>query len=280
MKKISTLLFILNAFTVFGGGGWVQKKGEGYFKLNQSSIVASSFFDTKGNTLDITTFRLYTSSLYAEYGISNRFTLSTYMPFYVRNVLNEEVSANTGAVIGEGDAYGGFGDMNLAVDYAILQNKRIALSVRAHLGIASGSTGTGQTGLLQTGDGEWNQMIQVNAGTSFGKFYSSIFLGINNRTEQFSEELKAGAEIGYAHQKSFIAVKWFMNQSFFNGNEFAGAEGSVFSNNIEYNVLATEAGYNVTPSLGINAGVIVPLTGRRTLNALNYNIGIHYILKK
>ena len=53
-----------------------------------------------------------------------------------------------------------------------------------------GNDSGGSQGNLQTGDGEFNQLIQLDAGTGFPiggtNGYANVYVGFNNRTNGFS----------------------------------------------------------------------------------------------
>ena len=83
------LIIILLPSTVYAGGGWPQKKGKGFFKFGQSFIIANKYFDGNGNVVDITTLSLYTTSVYGEFGITDRISAVAYVPFFVRSTLKE-----------------------------------------------------------------------------------------------------------------------------------------------------------------------------------------------
>ena len=277
-KLLLTNIFILTIFTsTFAGGGWTQKKGEGYFKLNESFIRADEYYGNSGNSDEITTFSLYTTSLYAEYGFTDKLTAFTYIPFLMRPLLNNTVSNQTGNQVLEGDEYTGIGDFDLGVDYSIYNQNNIAISGRVQLGLPIGNTEGGKTKLLQTGDGEFNQLFQLNAGYGFG----SVYFGYNNRTKDFSDELRYGAEVFLSRNKVYTAIKYQGIKSLENGSDTPAASSGIFSNNLEYDILGFEAGYQAYKNFGVSTGVfLAPFSGRNILDAPNFNLGIYYLLKK
>ena len=74
-KRITITLFLSIGLTVaYAGGGWPQPKGKGYFKLSQNFIISPYYYSPSGEIIDITTISLYTTSVYAEYGLTSRLT--------------------------------------------------------------------------------------------------------------------------------------------------------------------------------------------------------------
>lgn len=258
--------------------GWVSDKGKGFFKLSQSFIRTDQFYSPAGTKIPIVTNGLYMTSLYAEYGISNRITLVANIPFFTRSTLNEVqfVSGSEGL---PGDELNAFGDMDLGFKLGIIRNKPFVLSASLILGIPSGNNSGGETQLLQSGDGEFNQLISLNAGYSISKVYFGASVGFNNRTRDFSEEFRYGLELGYTPIPSFTAlVKMDGVESFQNG-EALGATNGIFSNNTEFITLAPEINYTFYKEYGISANVAIPLRGERILAAPSYSIGLFWKLQ-
>lgn len=255
MKRLIIIsVFNLMAISLFAGG-WVEPKGGFYIKLDQSFLKATAYYDPQGNRIPIRTVGTYTTSLYARYGVHKKVTLFAYVPFLVRNTLNETVGRQTDRTLQSGVAKNGFGDMNIGAQYGFYQKHGLALSLSGMLGIPSGST-SDPNGLF-TGDGEFNQLLQFDAGygKGIGKqvIYGNVYLGFNNRTKGFSEEFRWGLEIGATLWKRvFIALKADGIESFQNGD--GGNEGSIglFANNVEYILYGPEVAYIHNENFGVS----------------------------
>lgn len=169
-------------------------------------IYAGSFYGPGGSIVDITTIGLYTTSVYGEYGITNRLTGIAYVPFFVRSTLNEIKFKQTGNII-PGDELSSIGDAELGIKYGLIKDKPVVVSASVMLGLPIGETAGGESQILQTGDGEFNQMIRLDASHSFypKPFYVSAYGAFNNRTNNFSDEARFGIEFG-ATFKKFIPI--------------------------------------------------------------------------
>jgi protein XagA len=287
MRKLITSIIVIFYFTnsTFAGGGWPQEKGKGYFKLGQSIIVADKFYNLNGDIIDITTISLFTTSIYGEFGITDRLTGVLYMPIFVRSTLNE-VKRNQSGNIEPGDAVNSFGDTDIGIKYGITKGRSIALSVSLTLGLplgktAESTTDAGEPRILQTGDGEFNQMVMLEASHSFYPLplYASIGLGFNNRTEDFSDEVRYSIEVGYEVFKNFNAViKVYATHSLKNGNPGGGAGSGVFGNNVEYISYGPELSYNIKPHFGLTVSAAYAVGGKNVLAAPNYGFGVYYKL--
>ncbi len=282
MKKnfLKTFLFCLIMIDQSYAQGWSQKKSEGYFKLGFNAISANSFYSPDGDKTQITTTGIYTSSLYAEYGLLKHLTLVAYVPFFVRNTLNKIQYRQSGR-IEPGDQQNAFGDTDIALKYGWLQNKALVFSTTLLFGLPLGNNAGGVSGILQSGDGEFNQMIRADISHSFypTPLFASVYTAFNNRTKGFSDELRYGADVGYTVKNiSFIAHVNAVN-SFQNGNTISTNNG-IFSNNMEYISPAIEVLYETKKGFGLSISYSTALSGKNVLAAPSFGGGIVYKLKK
>ncbi len=281
MRVYLIIILVCIQTLAFAGGGWPQEKGKGYFKLGQNFIIADKFYDLEGEIIDITTISLYTTSLYGEYGITNRLTGVVYMPFFVRSTLNE-VERRQSGMIEPGDAINSFGDTDIGIKYGWTPGKKIAIASTLMFGLplgktASGTTDSGEPRILQTGDGEFNQLLMIEASHSFypAPVYASVGLGFNNRTNGFSDEIRYSAEIGYQPIKNLnLAFKVYATKSTNNGDSGGGAGSGVFGNNVEYISYGPEISYTFKEKFGVVASAAYATGGQNLLAAPNYGFGV------
>lgn len=167
MKKIVlTIIMTMSIQYTWAGGGWVNATGSGYFKLSEYIIRANDFFNPEGDIIDITTISYYATNLYGEYGINDRLTVMGNIPIFVRTTLNEIEFRQSGSTI-PGGAENNIGDPLIGFKYGFFQCKSIVLSTSLLFGIPLGEDAGGEGGILQTGDGEFNQLLRVEASHSF-----------------------------------------------------------------------------------------------------------------
>jgi protein XagA len=276
MKKILiSIIFSFAAFVLFAGGGWPQPHRGGYFKLSQNYIRSPYFFGPDGSIVDITTVQLFTTSIYGEYGFTKRLTGIVYFPFFVRNTLNETVYNQSGQVV-PGDEFQSIGDTDLSVKYALIMNKPVVLSATILLGLPLGKSTGGEGQILQTGDGEFNQMIRLDASSSFypKPVYVSAYVAFNNRTNDFSDEIRFGAEVGLTFKKFIPILKFNVVQSLYNGDAEVVQNG-IFSNNTEYVSPTVELNYQWTEKLGISGSGGFAFSGKNILASPNWSLGVY-----
>lgn len=265
----------------FAGGGWPQPKGKGYFKLSQMWILSDQHFTDAGEIDPNGTRGSYFTTIYGEYGITDRLTGIVNWPFFARSTVNEQVSGTTGQLITPGDAINGVGDMDISIKYGLTPGKKVAISASLLLGLPLGESSGGFDGSLQTGDGEFNQMIQVDAGTSFkvgGVYpYTNAFVAFNNRTGGFSDEFRYGIEAGMEYKRFFGVVRVYGVHSFKNGEPNFNAVGtSLFANNAEYLAITPELAYRITDKLGVTGTIGTAAWGKLIMASPTFSVGIYF----
>lgn len=280
MNKIlihSIFLIVISLSACYGQSAWNKGQGEGFIKLAETIIVSEQFYDATGNIQTITTTGVYITSLYAEYGLSDKITANLYFPFFFRNTLNEQFLTNSGATL-PGDELNSIGDSFIGISYGLKQKGPFVVNTTLILGLPIGETAGGNTQLLQSGDGEFNQLIKFNAGYSFYPLpvYASASIGFNNRTNDFSDELHLSAEVGYTFKETLtVSFKIYNLMSFENGDA-ATAQNGIFANNTEYFAFGPEISYLINDHFGLTANTQGALSGQNILASPSYSFGVFY----
>jgi protein XagA len=268
--------FLLLSITpsVLTAQAWTKNKGEGFYKLDFTMIKATDVFDTKGDVVPFRTLGNYTTSFYGEYGITNKITAIAYVPFFVRNVVNETKGAQTGNIIEKGIENNGFGDMDLGLRFA-LPIKNIAVSANLLLGLPTGDAK--QADALFTGDGEFNQMLKIAIGTGKKRWWTQGALGFNNRTKGFSDEFRYDFEFGYKFfNDRLLAILKLNGIESFNNGTVKEANTGLFSNNVEYAGFGPEFLFyaNAKKTIGVSARLAGAFKGQNVLAAPSLSFGV------
>lgn len=271
MKKEFLFLLLIVPFIAVSGG-WPKKKGSGYYKIGYSLINGTHFYDDTGNKIALDrNLQFNTLSIYGEYGISDRLTAIGYFPFATTAKLEATQDLPTVSVTT-------FGDMSVGFRYGLIVDKPTVISVSASLGIPTGRTSTDTSGgeaSLQTGDGEFNQLIRIESGHSLSNgFYASSYLGFNIRSQGFSEEIQFGGEIGHVNDGLISILKFQSVNSLGNGDNTDSANSDIFNNNMELLSVAPEIALKVSDKLGFSVNHTIYLSGKKTLASPNTTIGI------
>jgi len=272
----------------YAGGGWPQPKGKSYIKLSQWWIVSDQHYTDAGLIDPNVTLGIYNTSLYAEYGITDRLTGIIYAPLFSRSTVNNVISGTTNEILNEGDAINSFGDTDLSLKYGITKpGSKIAVSASILLGLPLGKDIGGRDNNLQTGDGEFNQMLRIDAGTGFTigehtNAFANVYGAYNNRSNGFSDEIRMGLEGGLAvaGNKLWLIGRLQNVQSRLNGSQGNQSTGtSIFSNNAEYTSVGAEISYKFTDKMGISAGYDSAVRGKIILASPSYSFGVFLDLK-
>ncbi|MEM7368976.1 MAG: hypothetical protein AAF587_10295 [Bacteroidota bacterium] len=266
------------------GGGWPQPKGHGYFKLSQWWVISDQHYTDTGLKDPNITSGIFNTSLYAEYGLTNKLTGVVYFPFFSRALINNVRSATTQELITPGDAINSLGDTDISLKYGIFAKNQLSVSLTGTLGVPLGIQG-GIANNLQTGDGEWNQMLQVDAGISFpiGKInaYANAYGAFNNRTNGFSDEVRYGIEAGapFLKDKLYVIMRLYGITSLKNGTTAGMVNStSIFANNSEHLTFSPELNYFVNKNWGLSANAAIALRGRIIFSAPAYSAGVFFRL--
>ncbi len=284
MKGLFILLICtLSSQAISAQSGWNTPGGSAYVKLNQWWITTDEHYTDEGRLDPNLTTGLYTTSLYANIGLSDKWAGIAYLPFFSRSLHNNLLSGTTRDVIIPGEAINNIGDPQIGIQYQVWRGKHIALSTGLYLGIPLGETGGGDLGILQTGDGEFNQILRTDAGVSFtlGSLtgYGNVYLGYNNRSEGFSDEIRYGTELGMnvIANRVLALVRLYGIASLRNGDGNIISDGSsFFANNSEHLTISPEVNILITDRLGVSAGLASVLDGRIIFAGTSYSLGIYY----
>lgn len=283
------LSFFLASLTTFAfaGGGWPQKKGEGFLKIGQWWVIADQHYTDQGLIDPNLTQGIFNTSFYGEYGLTDRLTAIAYVPFFSRAFSNNLVSGTTNEVLIPGEAINGFGDTDLGFQYGLYRKGSVSISARLMLGLPLGNAGGGSAGILQTGDGEFNQLLQVDAGTGFKvaghNAYANAYVGFNNRTQGFSDEIRYGLEGGVSFLKNdrlLLILRLYGIESLQNGTLSGESNStSIFANNSEHLTFSPEVAYQWNDKWGVSASYAQALRGRIIFANPAYSVGVFFKLK-
>lgn len=287
LKGFAATALALVAFgtATHAGGPWTHQKGKGYLKLSEYWIVFDSHFTDVGKIDPNVTTGIFNTNAYFEYGIATRFTGVVNATLLSRNYMNNLVSRGTGEVLVPGEAYNSLGDIDLSLKYGLNKpGAKFPIAASVMFGLPTGNPSAGTEGNLQTGDGEFNQMIQLDAGTGFnwGKKvsgYFSTYVGFNNRTNDFSEEIRYGLEsgAGLANNKLWVIGRITGIESLKNGPASGTITStSIFANNAEYTSMGLEVAYSVTKNLGFSASAAGAFRAEIIAAAPSYSVGVFW----
>lgn len=276
MKRYFLTLSIIAIFTSVScaGGGWTKEKGTGYYKVSHWWVNAAKYYTFNGNTTASFQEGIYNTSIFAEYGVTDRFTAIINLPY--------SKSAN------ESESISGIGDTDIALKYRISKaGSKFVLAGTFLLGLPLGDEAGGTNGNLQTGDGEFNQMMRLDLSKSFQiggiNAYANIYTAFNNRSKNFSDEMRIGAEIGggFINNKIWAILRLDVVESFENGAESTALSdgATIFANNTEYVAYTYEIAGYITEKIGVSASTASVFSASNIFAAPSYSLGVFLDLK-
>ncbi len=232
-------------------------RGKGYFKLNEQVLRSDSYFLPSGDKVSITKQSRYTTSLYGEFGLSDRFTVVGYIPFYQRITIDAGSNPNSAMA-----------DWELGVRLGLVTNGPTVVAIQAMAGLPTGDSDE-EVGLF-TGDGEFNQLFSLQVGHSLWPTpgYLKAEIGFNNRESDFSDELRYALEAGFMVGERIGVSGWLR------GVKALGTDGEWTLNDQQYLSFGPEINFYITSNAGISAGVTKYTGARNLLNAPAWDIGL------
>ena len=266
MNRYVFLIFFIMAFTRVHSGGWPQGKGEAFVKVNQYAIFAPWYFFGSGEIDVIPRSNYFSSSLYGEYGITSKLTAVVYFPFFVRNTVATAGSINS------------LGDTDVALKYNIFAAGGWTSMAGVTLGIPLGRRAGGVSGLVQTGDGEYNQMLSFELSRSLGNKgngYMTLLTAYNHRTNGFSDEFRYGWEYGQKIKKIWIILRVYGVNSFKNKPDIFPYAYSIHNNYMEYLAISPEIVYEINEKVGLTGGAGFAAYGKRLLASPSWSLGAY-----
>jgi hypothetical protein len=282
-------LLLSIASSSFAGGPWPLQKGKSYLKVSEWWIVFDRHYTDAGVTDPNVTTGIYNTFLYGEYGLTDKLDIGINAALFSRNYMNNLVSGTTGEVLVPGEALNSVGDIDISFKYGLTKpGASFPIAVSLTLGLPTGKAVGGTQGNLQTGDGEFNQMIRIDGGKSFKigektNAYATVYLGYNNRTNSFSDEIRYGLELGVnlLNEKLWFVSRLFGVESMKNGDTTGPLTStSIFANNSAFTSFSLEANYYLTQKFGFSVNAATAFRGEIIAAAPTYSVGFFLDLSK
>ena len=286
MNKHLIIIFLLAFSVQTSFAQWTKGKGNGYYKLAAWGLQYDQHYTDSGGIDPNATRTIINTIAYAEYGISNKFDVIAYVPFFASTSQNNQVSGTTGEQITPGESFNSFGDVELGLRYGLYKKGAWVADVKLILGLPTGDDSGGSDGSFQNGDGEFNQYISSSLGYSKSfantNLYLKSYLGFNNRSQGFSDEFRTGLEVGLnvLNNKLWLISRLNILRSFKNGSLNATtSNGSIFANDIQFDSFGFEASYYLTKKLGISLAVDSAFSGEVVAAAPSFTAGLFLDIK-
>ena len=240
-------------------------------------IIAGSYLANSDAMFGVSPFAMaQTTNIYGEFGITNRLGGIVYSP--ILTIGRQEEGMDEFGRFHLADEAVGLGDIDLALQYQILDGK-YKLSGSVWLGINSGDYNAGRYGVIHLGDGDFNQMGRVDLSSSFKSFWWNTYGAFNNRTNDFSDEIRFGGEFGWRSNRLSAIAKVDAKFSMFNGSRSDSHSPSIYSNNQEYFAISPQVLYEFHNHVGVMAEAGFAVHSRNIIAAPSISLGVFFNLK-
>jgi len=271
------LLLVIMSFSVVAQ---IPKEKKGWFRISEQFITSDKYLEASlsKSVVPIRTNSYYTTTLSFAYGFTGHIIGLATIPFLQHVVVNNQQYNQSGKII-KGGSKTGIGDSDIGIQYVFFPNKRFQVAPFLILGLPLGSTGNPvEVANLQTGDGEFNQLLGLQLQYSISNsFYVTGNGGFNNRTKNYSNDIHYGMEIGYMVPKTVVKLFYNGIESLFNTDGVVSLNG-MYSNQLEIKSIGIDCAYYFYKNIGLTIGTNFVFDGRNTLYAPTYSLGIQ--LKK
>jgi hypothetical protein len=265
---IAIVLLALLAETA-AGGAWPRKAGSGYVQLGFSTIGYDKVYDDAAVKVPAPgTVRDNVLQLFAEYGLTDDFTVGVAVPFgmlsaqdYVNPFLHSFVPPEPADV-----SHSGIGDLVATARLAILRQGGSVLSAGVVFGFPTGDT-TNTDGLW-LGDGDFSVAPRLLYGLSLYPLpaYLSADLGYNIRGAGYSDEVFGNLEAGYAFLESrlWAIVQLSVQKSTRQepSRDIPAARLGLYNNNREFVAITPKLLYKLGGGLGFVVSYATATSGR------------------
>lgn len=299
MKYIAlSLLLCCFLCELQAGGPWPKKKGEGYAQLAFFAIPSI-------NRLSINAYRTkflnraifdMTADLYAEYGVTNRLTLSAGLPikfvsasqevYTVDSTMLGDRNFGTPGTLLDAGFLADLSNFRLAAKYNFLA-KKVYMSGHFMVSAPTAIQAYNPNTALRSAYPCWGFQPSLSLGYSSNKIYTYLETGMNFRTDNYSHQWVANFEIGWKLGKNpdpvkpaYLAVGLDAIICLPGGADVPNSNEEVqtglYVNNQNFVAFTFKAIVPITTQIGMNLSLSGGLWANNVQQGPNIGIGVYY----
>jgi hypothetical protein len=253
IPRVSLVLLLVIAPSILGlsQGPWVKEKGHGYSHLVFGVLPTyNGVFNGNFNKLEDLGIDLFEVSLqsYTEYGFAEKWQLTTNVPFQLINIRASSIQgpASNHHIVG-------FGNVEIGAKYELNKGK-IPVAIGVNVGLPTGSS-EDHTG-LRTAYQSTYVYPYLSTGKGFDRTYVYGFIGAGLFTQDISNDLRMGGEIGrHYRDKIWVMINFSLKQSLFDRETpelDTYLATRLYVNNQWYNSFALKLAYEISDNKGLN----------------------------
>ena len=126
---------------------------------------------------------------------------------------------------------------------------------------------------LQTGDGEFNQLVGLQFSQTVSRFYFTGSVAFNNRSDGYSNEIRYSLEARYSVDRWKGIFRYGGIESLFNDTALVSLNG-IFSNHRELISPGVELSYDYSKKIAVFISGDFAVAGRNTLRGTMWGFGV------
>lgn len=292
--KYSLLLLLLavSVAELQAGGPWTKKKGEGYVQFAAYAIPPI-------NRLSINAYRTKflnrsifdaTGEFYAEYGLTNKFTMSASLPIkFVSSGQNVQPvdssqldgrSISAPSTILDAGTLVDLGNIRLAGKYNFF-SKTIHLAAHALISAPTAIQAYNPNTALRTAYPCWGFQPSLSIGYGKEKMYTYLETGMNFRTHNYSHQWVANFEIGWRiGKRAYFAIALDAMLCLPGGadvpNSTEEVQTGLYVNNQNFVAFTLKGIIPVSDHVGLNVSLSGGLWANNVQQGPNIGLGVYY----
>lgn len=251
-------------------GGWVPKQGQAYQKWALNQFQTDTRFNQDGEAQDMPEFTDTNLSYYFEFGFAPRWAVLGALSY-------KDLSADS--VNGDSQDASGFGDVDLGLRYALIENRPTVLAAQLLVKLPYLYD---ETDTLPRGNGQEDIELRLALGRGLGKFgYIGLEGGHRWRLEAPSDEWRYQIEYGLSFSPNWYGRTKIDGTSSRNNAsvlDLPESENPTLLLDADLTRWEWTIGWHQAPRLegqwGVEATVTPLVDGRNTAKGTQYQIGV------
>jgi protein XagA len=276
IRKIFFLV-ILPLIAKSGGNPTFLNQGGFSFRIGQQYMQADQYFDNDGEKQNTYDYSTAVTFLQAQYGATENLNIGIYIPAIVQASADLAFSDTTLQTRSNSST----GDFELSAKYRVWYSPKSTVLITGRIVLPTGEDDEKYN--LNTGYGTFGEA----AGAEYiyrhnQKLYAQAYAGFLNRSNDFSDEVFAGGDIGYRLLDELVAVfQCRAINPLENGDDRKrGGIPGLAANNSGYIKLGVELDVAVSPRIDIYGRMLYPVKGQFVQAAALFEGGLSFLFEK
>jgi len=254
MKHFIVLFILLSTGLIHAQSGWTRAQKALFVKADYSALTGNKYYDADHVQFTTPDFKQASINVYAEYGLTDRWTFMLFAPVFKTNQFENTESAS------------GLGDLRFESKYRLTSmTLPVAFSLGVELptgkkhALVEATDGSMTTQDLPLGTGALGLHATLAISKSYHRMYGSAFAAYQYRSKFEGQDLLDAFSVGLEWGYQIIDPLWFnvkMRSQFRAGTLEGPTLNFLRNNGTTYTLLSGELYYRFLNQWGITATYI------------------------